>query len=84
MKNNTDDFYPNGKDNAETIDPNKLAYILLARKILTPRDFDFMTGKESFDDWKQYNSVISRPDVENSDLYKDMVPERVKGVKYED
>lgn len=55
MKNNTDDFYPNGKENAETLDPNKLAYILLARKILTPRDFDFLTGKESFEDWQQYN-----------------------------
>ncbi|MBP5705920.1 MAG: hypothetical protein J6W76_01445 [Spirochaetales bacterium] len=70
MKNNTDDFYPNGKDNSETIDPMKLAYILLARKILTPRDFDFMSGRESFDSWKQYN--------------KDMVSERMKGVKYED
>lgn len=55
MKNNIDDFYPNGKENSETIDPNKLAYILLARKILTPRDFAFMDGRESFEDWKQYN-----------------------------
>jgi len=69
MENNTDDFYPNGKDNAETIDPNKLAYILLARKILTPRDFAFMTGKESFEDWKQYN--------------KNVVSESVEGVKDE-
>lgn len=62
---NTDDFYPNGKDNAETVDPNKLAYILLARKIITSRDFAFLTGRESFEDWKQYN--------------KDRVPESLKG-----
>jgi hypothetical protein len=50
-----DDFYPNGTDNAKHIDPDKLAYILLSRKIITSRDYDFMLGKESFSDWKQYN-----------------------------
>ena len=50
-----DDFYPDGADNAKHIDPDKLAYILLSRKIITSRDYDFMLGKESFADWKQYN-----------------------------
>ena len=55
MVTETDDFYPNGKDTVQHIDPDKLAYILLARKIITPRDYDFMLDKESFADWKQYN-----------------------------
>ena len=56
---NKDDFYPNGKSDPQ-IDYNKLLYILLSRGILSPRDFDFMLGKESFESWKEYNDEYTR------------------------
>ena len=54
-----DDFYPNGRENAQHIDPDKLAYILLNHKIITSRDYDFLMGKESFVSWKERNTTPS-------------------------
>lgn len=37
-------------------DVSKLAYVLLARGILVPKDIDFIAGNMDLETWKQFNN----------------------------
>lgn len=37
-------------------DVSKLAYVLLARGILVPKDIDFIAGNMDLEAWKQFNN----------------------------
>lgn len=60
-------------------DASKLAYVLLARGILVPKDIDFVSGTIDLETWKKFNEEskdeINGRFVANNMPHMDTIPE---------
>ena len=52
---------------AADFDVSRFAYVLMSRGLLTPRDIDYICGREALESWKDYNTayklglIVDRP-----------------------